>query len=594
MSTKASVGVSEVMLVQGAIHLTLKLSELEARLGHGETLLEAMTPPPPGDAVPASSAKAARDSASLQSVLLSGRPLRVRRVGRRGGALAQRPLPSQDALILADLLHHHRALAALDVSHCRLTSAISLELVRALGASLRRDEAARADAALPRGQPAADVGRARAHRRARRDAVPLAELDLSSTELCGGTVALPRVFGELRASTAKVGDEGHSATLTSDGLCSVGPLMERGSGSYHAELLVKQATDADGAYVGIVTPLAKLSSYPGADAHSVGWRAKGGLRHKHGSTIEAASLAWGQGDRVGLRLDTDQCSLTLYKNGEALTTNQLLPVSFGEAGARFCIGRYYGTVEMYCLSMSRIGGSQSIDFTALAALCSRIAPLRTLRTLRLSQNQIAGIDAVGGGERKEAGVRELIDALSAEGCSLDELDLSGNRLTDEDASALLRAAMRPSHAADGILPSPDARDVCSVAQLRVHEWRVPIAQLKRAARRSRSRRRRSAPPTRSCSRSRCANTRSRPSRSTSATTPCAPASPPSSAPSSSARRSRPRRPRSPLAARARRRRPALGGRGEPLQLLRKLPPQGARPQPHVRGADPRRERWRRR
>ena len=61
--------------------------------------------------------------------------------------------------------------------------------------------------------------------------------------------------------------------------------MERGSGSYHAELLVKQATDADGAYVGIVTPLAKLSSYPGADAHSVGWRAKGGLRHKHGSTV---------------------------------------------------------------------------------------------------------------------------------------------------------------------------------------------------------------------------------------------------------------------------------------------------------------------
>jgi len=116
-------------------------------------------------------------------------------------------------------------------------------------------------------------------------------------------------------------------------MCSVGPLMERGSGSYHAELLVKQATDADGAYVGIVTPLAKLSSYPGADAHSIGWRAKGGLRHKHGSTVEAESLAWGQGDRVGLRLDTDQCTLTLYRNGEALTTQHMLPVCFGEGGA---------------------------------------------------------------------------------------------------------------------------------------------------------------------------------------------------------------------------------------------------------------------
>ena len=60
--------------------------------------------------------------------------------------------------------------------------------------------------------------------------------------------------------------------------------------------------------------------------------------------------------------------------------------------------------------MSRIGGSQSIDFSALAALCKRIVPLGTLRNLKLSGNQLAGIDAVGGGERKEAGVHELLEA----------------------------------------------------------------------------------------------------------------------------------------------------------------------------------------
>jgi hypothetical protein len=261
-------------------------------------------------------------------------------------------------------------------------------------------------------------------------------------------------------------------------------LMERGSGSYHAELLVKQATDADGAYVGIVTPLAKLSSYPGADAHSVGWRAKGGLRHKHGSTIEAASLAWGQGDRVGLRLDTDLCSLTLYKNGEALTINQLLPVSFGEAGARFCIGRYYGTVEVQCLSMSRIGGSQSIDFTALTALCSRIVPRSSLRILRLAQNQIAGVDSVGGGERKDTGVRELLTLLRGAGCRLDELDLSGNLFTEDDARALFRAAMAPSHTTDApgvvLAPSPFARERPSAQRLKLHEWMAPLYELKRS------------------------------------------------------------------------------------------------------------------
>ena len=47
-----------------------------------------------------------------------------------------------------------------------------------------------------------------------------------------------------QGSTAKLGDEGHSATLTSDGLCSVGPLMERGSGSYHAEFMIKQVNSS--------------------------------------------------------------------------------------------------------------------------------------------------------------------------------------------------------------------------------------------------------------------------------------------------------------------------------------------------------------
>ena len=469
VSTKASVGTSEVTLVQAAINLTARLAELEAKLSEGLTLLEAMTPPLPGEPGPIQLARAARGSASLQSVQFSGRPLRVREWG--GGAedlVLTGLLPSQDASILAHLLQHHKSLRCLDVSHCRLTSAISLELVRALGHSLQNTQPPLLTELRIAGNRLRTSGALVLIDALVASRCPLEVLDLSSTELCGGTVSLPRVFGDLRASTVRLGDDGLSATLTSDGLCSVGPLMERGSGSYHAELLVKQATDADGAYVGIVTPLAKLSSYPGADAHSVGWRAKGGLRHKHGSTIEAASLAWGQGDRVGLRLDTDSCSLTLYKNGEALTTNQLLPVSFGEAGARFCIGRYYGTVEMYCVSLSRIGGSQSIDFTALSALCSRIVPSGALRVLNLAHNQIAGVDSVGGGERKAAGAEELLRVLRSDLCVLEELDLSGNLLSESDGHALLEAATRPS-ARSG--------QTCAVQRLKLHSWTIPVQLL---------------------------------------------------------------------------------------------------------------------
>ena len=125
----------------------------------------------------------------------------------------------------------------------------------------------------------------------------MAALDLSATELCGGTVSLQRTFGELRGSAVRISDDGRTALLGSDGLCSVGPMLERDSGCYHVELLVRQATDSDGAYVGLITPQAKTSSYPGADAHGIGWRAKGGVRHKHNSIFEASALAWGKDDR---------------------------------------------------------------------------------------------------------------------------------------------------------------------------------------------------------------------------------------------------------------------------------------------------------
>ena len=149
-------------------------------------------------------------------------------------------------------------------------------------------------------------------------------------------------------------------------------------------------------------------------------------------------------------------------------TSGCLPhqVSFGEAGARVCIGRYYGTVEMLCVSMSRIGGSQSIDFTALAVLCTNRLPPGSLRVLRLSGNQIAGIDAVGGGERKEAGVNEILEMLQSGDCELDELDLSMNMLSTDDAQALLQASMEPS-----------AGRRCSVRQLRINQWAVPVELL---------------------------------------------------------------------------------------------------------------------
>lgn len=222
--------------------------------------------------------------------------------------------------------------------------------------------------------------------------------------------------------------------------------------------------------MGLITPQAKTSSYPGADAYGIGWRAKGGVRHKHNSIFEASALAWGKEDRVGLRLDTSSNTLSLYKNGELLPGSQQAAFNdAGSAGVYFCMGRYYGTVELQCLFVSRVGGPDSMEFSALEALCTRIVPKLPLHTLLLRQNQLAGADPIGGGERNEAGLRLLLSMLKSETpCALTSLDLSRNLLSDADGNALLSCALSRARSVG---------EEHSLATLRLDQWDVPVRTL---------------------------------------------------------------------------------------------------------------------
>ena len=92
-----------------------------------------------------------------------------------------------------------------------------------------------------------------------------------------------------------------------------------------------QATDSDGAYVGIISGDANKASYPGSDDRGVGWRAKGGVRHLH-NTVEmgGAVPGWGLGDRIGLLLDTRTCEIGFFKNGVAFEHRRV-----GETSAKW-------------------------------------------------------------------------------------------------------------------------------------------------------------------------------------------------------------------------------------------------------------------
>ncbi|KAL3921671.1 MAG: hypothetical protein SGPRY_004822 [Prymnesium sp.] len=474
VSSKASVGMTEVLLVQGMVSMALRLVELERRLAAGACLLDAMTPPPPPpDPPPVLLARATRRCSSLRTFGLSGRPLPVRdwcgeasRLSLGTGALT-----NQDALFLAQLLRDHTSLRSLHLSQCRLTGPVAMQMVHSLAASFAATKTLHKPLQLSElrldGNRLRVCGALALFEALEETVCPLHTLDLSATELCGGTVSLARVFGELRGSAVRISDDGHTALLGADGLCSVGPLLERDSGCYHVEWL---ASDPDGAYVGLITPQAKTSSYPGADAYGIGWRAKGGVRHKHNSIFEASALAWGKEDRVGLRLDTSSNTLSLYKNGELLPGSQQAAFNdAGSAGVYFCMGRYYGTVELQCLFVSRVGGPDSMEFSALEALCTRIVPKLPLRTLLLRQNQLAGADPIGGGERNEAGLRLLLSMLKSETpCALTSLDLSRNLLSDADGNALLSCALSRARSVG---------EEHSLATLRLDQWDVPVRTL---------------------------------------------------------------------------------------------------------------------
>eukprot|EP00966_Prymnesium_polylepis_P068625 1594081-Prymnesium_polylepis.1 len=87
-------------------------------------------PPPPPDAPPTLLARAVRKCPRLRALSLSGRPLPVRDWCGEGGhlSLASITLTNQDALLLGELLRDHTRLSTLNLSQCRLTGPVALDM----------------------------------------------------------------------------------------------------------------------------------------------------------------------------------------------------------------------------------------------------------------------------------------------------------------------------------------------------------------------------------------------------------------------------------------------------------------------------------
>ena len=467
VSNRSCLGRTEVQLTQLVLDGAAALRAIEQRLAGGESLLQAMTPPPPPEAASVQLARAVRRSAASGRrsplallTLSSTAQLPVLDWAGRASALtlAGLRLYDRDATLLAELLTLNTGLASVDLSQCRMTEAGSMAIARSLRLSCPLStltELRLADNRLRVSGAHALLDALEA------SACSLSVLDLSANELCGGTVAEDHSFGLIKGSAARLSEHGQLCRLDSDGLCSAGPRMEPSSGCYRIELEVLQASDGDGAYVGVIRPDANKASYPGSDDKGVGWRAKGGVRHLHNTVdLGGALVGWGQGDRIGLMLDTHTSELTFYKNGKALEQRYTLQI---DGPLLFAVGRYYGSYVVRCLYVHQQGGNEEMDYSALERLCAMVhAPGNSLRELRVASNQLTGVSKFHGGRRNERGLQRLLRAFEAPQCRLTHLDVSGNGLSAEDAATIVAIAMRCDS---------------SVRLLKLHTWLVPVRRL---------------------------------------------------------------------------------------------------------------------
>eukprot|EP00965_Chrysotila_dentata_P082569 2725366-Pleurochrysis_carterae.AAC.1 len=150
--------------------------------------------------------------------------------------------------------------------------------------------------------------------------------------------------------------------------------------------------------------------------------------------------SWGQGDRVGLMLDTHTSELSFIKNGVMFEQKYAVAI---DAGMYFAVGRYYGSYVVRCLYIHQLGGNETMDYGALDRLCAYIeSPANQLQELSISNSQLAGVSKFSSGRRNDQGLVRLLEAFGHDNCKLSLLDISNNDLSDPDAAAVLSVSLR--------------------------------------------------------------------------------------------------------------------------------------------------------
>lgn len=200
-------------------------------------------------------------------------------------------------------------------------------------------------------------------------------------------VLVPTTWSPLdKDSTVELSNGDKTAVAYGNGVRSV---FGATHGKYYFELAISTGGSGSGQMVGIATPAAALTGYPGADAYGWAYEKSTGAIYNDGAAIQTVSA---NGTSIGILLDADLKKLRFRRNGVLVGTEITLTGTkwhaiFGYGST--CVANFGASAFAYSLPTGYTSGFGPLKST-ISGTVSDAAGAPCARTVR-AYDRVSGV-----------------------------------------------------------------------------------------------------------------------------------------------------------------------------------------------------------